>query len=185
MTTGPAGPTGGTGPLRPQAHGQPGAGDGPDHGDEDVLFLAGQRPPAEGAWLLVTGVEGAPGGKFTAQVLPAADALALGGDVVVRVDPMTRQRAGRRLQPRFRCMRCWAGSWSRVASWPAQDLDAWPEQIRPAVAFAMGVLTELEEHDADLSAHRQVDLALAAGQATAGFPLHLTFPLGKAAPQLP
>jgi hypothetical protein len=186
MTTGPAGPAdSGTGPLRPQAHGQPGAGDGPDHGDEDVLFLAGQRPPAEGAWLLVTGVEGAPGGKFTAQVLPGAGALAFGGDVVVRVAPDDPAAGQPPPAARVQVYAVLGGQVVPVASWPAQDLDAWPEQIRPAVAFAMGVLTELEEHDADLGAHVQVDLTRAAAQATAGFPLHLTFPQGEAAPQLP
>jgi hypothetical protein len=185
MTTGPAGPAGsGTGPLRPPGHGQPAAGDGPDH-DEDVLFLAGQRLPAEGAWLLVTGVEGPPGGKFTAQVLPAAGALAFGGDVVVRVDPDDPAAGQPTPAARVQVYAVLGGQLVPVASWPGQDLEAWPERIRPAVAFATGVLTELEEHDADLGAHVQVDLTRAAGQATAGFPLHLTFPLGKAAPQMP
>jgi len=144
MTIGPAGPAGGgTGPLRPQAHGQPGTGDGPDH-DEDVLFVAGQRPPADGAWLLVTGVEGVPGGKFTAQVLPGAGALAFGGDVVVRVDPDDPAAGQPPPAARVQVYAVAGGQLVPVAYWPAQDLDAWPEQIRPAVAFARGVLTELK-----------------------------------------
>lgn len=141
MTTGPAGPTGGTGPLRPQAHGQPGAGDGPDHGDEDVLFLAGQRPPAEGAWLLVTGVEGAPGGKFTAQVLPAAGALALGGDVVVRVDPDDPAAGRPPPAARVQVYAVLGGQLVPVASWPppqsgtrGRDLGDAPGQEPPVQA---------------------------------------------------
>ena len=38
--------------------------------DVDVLSLAGQRPPAEGAWLQVTTAEGRRGGEFTALFLP-------------------------------------------------------------------------------------------------------------------
>ena len=67
-----------------------------------------------------------------------------------------------------------------VAAWPSEDPEGWPERIRPAVAFAMGMLTELEEHGADLGA--AADLSQAASQATAGLPLHITFPGGKAAP---
>jgi hypothetical protein len=36
----------------------------------DVLYLAGQRPPAEGAWLWVTTAEARRGGEFTALFLP-------------------------------------------------------------------------------------------------------------------
>jgi hypothetical protein len=35
----------------------------------DVLTLAGQLPPADGAWLLVTTADSAPGGEFTTQIL--------------------------------------------------------------------------------------------------------------------
>jgi hypothetical protein len=166
MTTGPAGP----------------AGDGPDHDDVDVLLLAGQRLPAGGVWLLVTGVDGAPGGQFTAQVLPEAGASAFGGDVVVRLlpdDPAAGQPppAARVLVYAVLCGRMiWVGSW------PGQDLDAWPERIRPVVAFAMSVLTELEEVSVALDAYVRVDLRQAAGQAMAGIPLH-AFDLGKTAPQ--
>jgi hypothetical protein len=48
----------------------------------------------------------------------------------------------------------------------------------------MGVLTELEEHGADLGAHGRVDLSQAAGGAVAGIPLHLTFADGRAADPL-
>ncbi len=39
----------------------------------------------------------------------------------------------------------------------------------------MGILTELEEHGADLAARHQVDLDNAATTATAGIPANVTF----------
>jgi hypothetical protein len=60
-----------------------------------------------------------------------------------------------------------------VAVWDRQDPDGWPEQIRAAVAFAMSVLTELEEHGADFGA-RRIDLDDAVVTATAGIPLGAT-----------
>jgi hypothetical protein len=63
-----------------------------------------------------------------------------------------------------------------VAAWNQQDLDAWPERIRPAVAFALGILTELEDHDgADLGAGHRVDLDTAMAAARHGIPAGLTF----------
>ena len=53
-----------------------------------------------------------------------------------------------------------------VAAWDRQDPDSWPEQVRTAVAFAMSVITELEEHGADLGARHRVRLDAAV--ATAG-----------------
>jgi hypothetical protein len=146
----------------------------------DVLFLAGQRPPPTGAWLLVTEVDGVPGGRFTAHVLEEAAPSAFGGDVVVRLAP--DDQATGQPPPAVRVQVCavLGGRLIPAAGWAGQDLDGWPERIRPAVAFAMGVLTELEEHGADLGAG--VGLEQAASQATAGVPLHLTFPQGTASP---
>ena len=192
MTTGPAGPGGrGNGPHPPHTPSQPGppeapaAGKGPDGDDVDVLYLAGQRPPAAGAWLLVTAVDGAPGGQFTAQVLPGAGPSAFGGDVVVQLDADDPAMGQPPPAARVQVHAVLGGRLIPVASWPGQDLHGWPERIRTAVAFAMGVLTELEEHDADLGASIRVDLSQAAGQATAGIPLHLTFSPGKATPLAP
>lgn len=44
----------------------------------------------------------------------------------------------------------------RVAAWNPAGPDLWPEVVRETVAFAVGALTELEEHGADVSAHQQV-----------------------------
>ncbi|HEY5984910.1 MAG TPA: hypothetical protein VIV12_00805 [Streptosporangiaceae bacterium] len=192
MTTGSASP-GASGDDRhpPAAHGQPGhtgagkAPSGPDQEEVDVLFLAGQRLPAEGAWLLVTGVDGNPGGQFTAQVLDVAAPSAFGGDVVVRLCPDDPPKGQPPPAARVQVYVVMGGRLIPVAAWPGHDLDGWPERIRPAVAFAMGVLTELEEHRADLGGHDRVDLGQAAAGATAGVPLHLTFPAAKATPMMP
>ena len=184
MTTRPAGPSGGDDPRPREVHGQPGyrdagetAGfaDGPDR-EVDVLFLAGQRLPVGGAWLLVTSVDGKPGGEFTAQALRGDAPSAFGGDVVVRLSP-DDPPPGARVQV-FAVL---GGRLIPVAAWPGHDLDGWPERIRAAVAFAMGVLTELEEHGADLAARGWVDLSRATDGAAAGVPLHLTFAADRAA----
>ena len=191
MTTGPAGPAGGDDPRPPQTHDQPGHGgwgevpvsaEGPDQEEVDVLYLAGQRLRPGGDWLLVTGADGTPGGGFTAHVLHEAAPSAFGGDVVVHLAPDDPAAGQPPPAARVQLYAVMGGRLILVAGWPGCDLDGWPEQIRPAVAFAMGVLTELEEHGADLGAG--ADLGQAASEATAGLPLHITFPGGKAAPSM-
>jgi len=189
MTTRPAGPSGGDDPRPREVHGQPAHGvagemtgfaEGPDR-EVDVLLLAGQRLPAGGAWLLVTSVDGKPGGEFTAQVAPGDAPSAFGGDVVVRLsadDPAVGQPPP---TARVQVFAMLGGRLIAVAAWPGHDLDGWPDRIRPAAAFAMGVLTELEEHGADLGAHGRVDLNQATDVAVAGIPLHLTFAADRAA----
>lgn len=61
-----------------------------------------------------------------------------------------------------------------VARCDRQDPDGWPEQVRATAAFAMGMLTELEDHGADLGAYHRVDLEAAAVTATAGVPAGVT-----------
>lgn len=149
----------------------------------DVRYLAGLRLPGNGAWLLVTGVDGAPGSHFAAQVLDDDVPWAHGGDVVVRLTPSDPPPGQPPPAVLAQVLVVLGGRLIPVASWPGQDPGQWPEQIRPAVAFAMGMLTELEEHAADLGP--ATDLAQAAAGATAGVPLHITFPAGTTAPLLP
>lgn len=133
----------------------------PDRGDEvDVLYLAGQRLAGHAQWLLITAVDAKPGGEFLAAILPADGLVAHGGDVLVRLTEQT----GCLELPEVG-VSAWAvicGLLIPVAGWAGLDLDGWPERIRATAAFAMGVLTELEGHGADLGAGQLVELEAAA-----------------------
>jgi hypothetical protein len=160
MTPAPATPPGPAGPAGP-----PG-----DPQDVDVLYLAGQRPAPGGEWLLVTEADGLPGSVFSACVLPDDGRVGRGGDVLVRLVP-AGQRSG--LEPETIDVSVWVVIASRlvpVAAWDRHDPDGWPERIRPTAAFAMGIMTALEEHGADLGARDRVGLDAAAGTATPGVP---------------
>ena len=67
-----------------------------------------------------------------------------------------------------------AGSVIHVAGWDHLSLEEWPETARPTVTFAMGALKELQEHGADVGAHRHpsgpVEVESAAEAAVTGFP---------------
>ncbi len=139
-----------------------------DVGDEnvDVLSLAGQHG---GAWLWVTAAEARRGGEFTALFLPRHRPAACGGDVLVHVSPAGEPGSG---TPAAK-VQVWAvvaGSLVRVAGWDPAGPDLWPEIVRETVTFAMGALTELEQHGADVSARQEVDVIAAAGSVPAGFP---------------
>jgi hypothetical protein len=165
------------------ARGEPGPPAGDDD-DVDVLRMARQRPPEGGAWLLVTAADAAAGGTLTAQILPGGRPQAFGGDVVAHLTPATGTA---QQPPPAVSVSVWAvmaGRLVPVAAWDNHDLGGWPEQIRPAVVFTMSMLTELEEHGADVGARDRVDLNAAARDATPGFPLHATFP-ADAAPGQP
>jgi hypothetical protein len=184
MTIGPAGPRASSDdPHPPQTPGQPGHGSTgevpgvpttPDQGEGevDVLYLAGQRPAQTGEWLLITAVDGTPGGEYLARALPAGGRYAHGGDVLIRLDAQTGN-----LELPAVDVSAWAvigGLLIPVAAWNQQDLDHWPERTRATAAFAMGMLTELEDHGADLGAHQPVDLDTAADDATGGVPAGIT-----------
>jgi hypothetical protein len=156
--------------------GMPGIPDDLDRDDLDVLSLAGLAPPPDGDWLLVTSLDSQPGGGFTAQHLRRHELHAHGGDVLVRVAPDT----GSPGQPRVRAQ-VWAVMGGRLVlagSWDRQSPDDWPEQVRPAVAFTMGMITELEESGADLGPLRLVRLD-DPDAATVGVPFGIT--AGRAA----
>ena len=139
----------------------------------DVLHLAGQRPPEEGAWLWVTTADARRGGEFTALFLPRTRARASGGDVLLHIAP---GRGEGDVEPwpvpsaRVRVWAVAAGSLILVAGWDRLDLDGWPERVRATAVFAVGVLQELQEHGADVRAREQVDVEAAAESAAAGFP---------------
>jgi hypothetical protein len=156
----------------PGAVGAPALPDDADReGEVDVLHLAEQRPGGAGEWLLITAVDGRPGGDFLARVLPVGGRCAHGGDVLIRLTDQTAH-----LEPTVVSVSAWVvirGLLIPVATWDQKDLDDWPERTRATVAFAMGMLTELEEHGADLGAGERVELDAAA--ATAGVPAGVTF----------
>jgi hypothetical protein len=142
-----------------------------DVADEDtnVLALAGQQPPAGGAWLWVTTAEARRGGEFTALFLPRRQPLACGGDVLVRIAP--REHAAQTSAPAE--AEVWAvaaGALVRVAGWGAVSLDQWPEIVRSPVVFALGALRELQDHGADVGPRDEVDLIAAAGSVPTPFP---------------
>ena len=140
-------------------------------GDVDVLYLAGQLS-AGPEWLLITAVDGMPGAEFTARVLPVGGRCAHGGDVVVRLTAEPGHREPLTVRAGAWAVMC--GRLVPVAEWDRLEPEGWPEKIRITVAFAMGVLTELEEHGADLAAGRRVDLDDAAVTATAGIAAEVT-----------
>ena len=192
MTTDPAGPGPGRDGPQPQPASSPAgrrdAGEvpGPPGGanreeDEvDVLYLAGQRPAPPGEWLLITAVDGAIGADFLAQVLPADGRHAHGGDVLIHLaaEPPGREPPAVRVS-------VWAvlgGLLVPVAAWDRHDPDGWPERVRATAAFAMGVVTELEELGADLGARHRVHLDDAVVTATAGIPPGTTTPAAAGLP---
>jgi len=153
--------------------GGPGREPAGDPQDADLLSLAGQLPPGGGLWLLVTEVGGLPGSVFSAYVLPADGRVGRGGDVLIRLAPAATTgpaSAGAGVS-------VWAvisGRLVPVAAWDRLGLEGWPEQVRETAAFAMDIVTELEEHGADLRARDRVGLDDAAATAAAGIPSGLT-----------
>ena len=112
----------------PDAAGPDGAGweiPADDVADEevDVLCLAGQRPPEEGAWLWVTTAEARRGGEFTALFLPRTRPLASGGDVLLHIAPGRGEGdVEQRPVARVRVWAVAAGSLILVAGWDRLDL---------------------------------------------------------------
>jgi hypothetical protein len=137
--------------------------------------------PGSGQWLLVTEASGLPGSVFSAYVLPPGGWQGRGGDVLIRLTPSVRTG----LEPEAVDVSAWAvlsGRLVPVAAWDRLDAEGWPERIRQTAAFAMGIVTELEEHGADLRPRDRVDLDAAAATATPGIPPRLTFGLPSAQP---
>jgi hypothetical protein len=146
--------------------------DDPD-ADEDVnvLALAGQIPSKRGEWLLVTALDGQPGARFLARHLQPDELHARGSDVLVRLLPDSWKPG--LPQIRAQVLVALGGRLILAGNWDRQDIGRWPEQIRPTAAFAMGMVTELEENGADLGARHRVQLD-ASETVAAGVPLGIT-----------
>ena len=103
---------------------------------------------------------------------PLAGGHAHGGDVLAH---LAAEPAGE--EPPAVRVSTWAvlgGLLVPVAAWDRHDPDGWPERIRATAAFAMGMVTELEELGADLGAGHRVCLDDAVVTATAGIPVGTT-----------
>ena len=183
MSTAPASPERGPAEMAPRQAGPgpavsevPGfPADSDSHDDVDVLCLAGQIPAAPGEWLLIIAADGLPGAEFTARILPAAGRQAHGGDVLVHLAPEPATGHGDALAVQVGIWAAIDGLLIPIAAWDRVDPDGWPERIRASVAFAMSVLTELEEHGAGLGPSQVIDLDDAAVTAPAGIPAGVTF----------
>ncbi len=178
MTGRSPGPWGGKAPAAGEMPGIP--DDADSYEDINVLSLAGQIPPDDGEWLLVTSLDSQPGAGFLARHLRPDELDAHGGDVLIRVLPDARRRGLPEI--RAEVLVVLGGYLILAGNWERQDRDWWPEQIRPAVAFVMGMVTELEENGADLGARYRVRLDDPAA-AVVGVPLGVTS--GRAAASQP
>jgi hypothetical protein len=145
--------------------------DDADHGEDvDVLTLAGQIPSEDGEWLLVAALDAAPGAQFLAHHLRRDELHAHGGDVLIRLLPVGRPGLP---EVRAQVWTVMSGRLILAGSWDRQDIGRWPEQVRPAIAYAMGTMTELEESGADLGSSRRVRLD-DPDAATVGVPFGIT-----------
>ena len=151
---------------------------GPEPPGDDVVVLAGDQLLPEGVWLLVAGVEAAPGGVFTGVRLPAQEPRASGGDVVLRLAAGPGRLPGLP-DGHVQVYAVMAGTLVLAGEWGIADAGDWSEVIRVTAAFAMGVLADLEERGADLRPHEAVDLERAAATAVVGVPAQVW-----AAPQM-
>jgi hypothetical protein len=149
----------------PGTESPPAAADGMD-GQVDVRSLAAQRP-GEAMWLLVTEVDGPAGAVFAASIVPGPQPRAFGGDVLLHLAPGAGPDIGATVS-----VAVWtvaAEVLIPVAAWDLPDDGGWPERVRATVAFAMSVMTEIEQH-VSLGEHDLVDLDAAAATAVPGLP---------------
>lgn len=173
------GPRAGQAPPGCEVPGIPDDADGEE--DVNVLTLTGQIPSEDGEWLLVTSLDSQPGAEFLARHLRRDELHAHGGDVLVRLLPDARRPGLPQIRAQVQVVL--GGRLILAGNWDQQDLGRWPEQIRPTVALATGMLTELEEHGADLGARHRVRLD-DPDTATVGVPLGITTS-GQPAPGQP
>ncbi|MGH3405357.1 MAG: hypothetical protein ACRDRJ_23065 [Streptosporangiaceae bacterium] len=178
MTGRSPGPRRGRAPAAGQMPGIPDDADG--YEGISVLSLAGRIPPDDGQWLLVTSVDSQPGAGFLAHRLRPEELRARGGDVLIRLRPEARKRGLPDIHAEV--LLVLGGYLILAGSFERQDRHWWPEQIRAAVVFVMGMVTELEENGADLGARHQVSLDDPAA-AVVGVPLGITS--GRAATSQP
>jgi hypothetical protein len=143
------------------------APDGEDTPQVDLWSLAGQPPPPEARWLVVTAADGEPGGTYTASPCLGPLPQAFGGDVLICLAPGTDGPLG--LSIKVAVQAAVRERLVPVAAWQMAGTSAWPERIRDTVIFAMSAMTALGEQ-ADLGELAPVDLTSAAQATVAGLP---------------
>lgn len=109
--------------------------------EDDVVVLVGDQLLPEGVWLLVAGVEAAPGGVFTGVRLPAEEPRASGGDVVLRLAAGPGRLPGLP-DGHVQVYAVMAGELVLVGEWGIAGAGDWSEVVRVTAAFTMGVLAE-------------------------------------------
>jgi hypothetical protein len=133
----------------------------------DMWSLAGQPPPEQPRWLLVTAADSEPGGAYTASPVPGPQPRAFGGDVLVCLAPGLAGPAVPGIS-----VSVWTaarGALVPVADWELPGVSFWPERIRATVIFTMSAMAALGER-ADLGELDPVDLTAAAGDVVPGLP---------------
>jgi hypothetical protein len=140
---------------------------GEDTPQAGLWSLAGQPPPPEARWLVVTAADGEPGGTYTASPCPGPLPRAFGGDVLICLEPGMDGPPGPGIKVAVQAV---AREWLvPVAAWQMAGTNAWPERIRDTVIFAMSAMAALGEQ-ADLGELAPVDLTSAAQEAVPGLP---------------
>jgi hypothetical protein len=140
------------------------AGDTPQ---VDLWSLAGQPPPPEARWLVVTAADGEPGGVYTASPCPGPLPQAFGGDVLICLEPGMDGPLGPGIKVAVQAVA--RERLVPVAAWQMAGTSTWPDRIRDTVIFAMSAMAALGEQ-ADLGELAPVDLTSAAQVAVAGLP---------------
>ena len=121
----------------------------------DVVMAAGELASTAPVWLLVTGIDGEPGGTFTARPPDPGRAgsgiagpAAFGGDVLIELGA-ARYSGPDAATVTVTVHAVVAGQLVLLTTVESAAVPGWPEQARPAVKAAMDIVTVLAGH-ADL-----------------------------------
>ena len=142
-------------------------GDAAAQGD-DATVLAGQALPPGGMWLRATAVDAAEGGVFTVEQVPGTG-MCHDGDVLIRVAEGSGRLPGLG-NGHVQVCAVMGREMRLVAEWQFIEPGDWPELARPAAAWAMGALADLEGQGISISSSQAATLADAAAALAPGWP---------------
>ena len=145
-----------------------GPGDDVSAPADDASALAGQALPPGGMWLWATAVDAAEGGVFTVEQIPATG-MCHDGDVLVRVAEGAGRLPGLG-NGHVQVCAVMGKAMRLVAEWLFIEPGDWPELARPAAAWAMGALADLEEQGTGIDSSQTVLLADAVEALAPGWP---------------